>query len=383
MICPLCQSPDKKRIYRLCSNMKILGANFPDQEAHIVSCENCGLVYSDSPATQKDYLTYYTTGAKAPKYYEMFGYDETTHYFQHILQVIGKYIGPGSKILDVAGSWGELAKYIAEQGYTDITMLDPCVNCAREAESKGLRTALTDSLEMGGFLREKYDMILFNHTLEHIVDLGKTMDNARGLLKDDGHIFIEVPDAEEYANQNLAPFYFLTYEHVLHMTSHDIENLANRHGFQVIAGEKYYKKVSEYPSVHAILKKVPGKAPVRYSSVGRNAVKRYLEKCEGSLRGITALYESSGEPLILWGLGASTAILLEAFGRCNVTALIDSNPMRQGLEFSFGGKCLAITDPAALKDDEGSIFILSIPYRASIEKQIRAMGLKNKIISFP
>lgn len=119
---------------------------------------------------------------------------------------------------------------------------------------------------------------------------------------------------------------------------------------------------------------------IEFSNSPRQSVLAYIEKSQKILDKIISPIQSSQEPLTLWGIGASTTILLNAFEGCNVKQLIDRNEKRQGMEFTINGKSLRIEGPEAVGKDN-TIVILSIPYHASIERQIREMGLQNKIVS--
>lgn len=224
-------------------------------------------------------------------------------------------------------------------------------------------------------------MVLLNHSLEHILDIDGTMLSIRSVLKKDGFLFIEIPDAFAYVEEDTAPFNFLTFENVLHMTENDLSNLAECYGFEKMTGGKYYKQVSSYPSIYMVLKKKENwdNAEVAFSDVRRKSVQAYIEKSSAELETIIAPLKESRETVILWGIGASTVILLSAFAQCNVKALIDRNPKRQGLIFTIGEKEYAVEAPDTVK--KGTIVILSIPYHASIERQIREMGLTNPIFS--
>ena len=379
MKCPVCGSEKHERIYRLCDNMRILGKTFPDKEAFVAACEDCGLVFTDTIAKQEDFISYYKHGAVSPKYYEMFGEEETNHYYEHLLSIISPYMTKESKIYDVAGAWGELGKFLLDKGFTNITVIDPNADCIKSSESKGLKVAECSTADMMEHLQEKCDVMILNHTLEHILDVKTAFENMGELLKDEGHIFIEIPDALAYVDEEAAPFNFLTYEHVLHLTMHDLENLAALYGYEICVQGSYYKKVSNYPSVYAVFKKARCKGTITYSDRAKNKVEQYIVKSRESIESFIAHLRASGEPLILWGIGASTAILLNSFTGCNVVSLIDRNPARQGLKFKAGDDILAVQAPDAV--GEGTIVILSIPYHASIAKQIRDSGLKNKIVS--
>ncbi len=378
MSCPICKREDRKRLYRLCNNMKIMGNNFPETASFIAKCENCGLLYMETEAAQEDFLDYYRHGAVAPKYYDMFGKEATEVYYEHICGLIEPYIDKYSSILDVAGAWGEFESFLKARGYKNVIDLDPASKCVSYANEHGIKTMQDDSTDMSGIADKSMDMVILNHSLEHIIDVESTMQNIGRVLRDTGVLFIEVPDVEGYVDEEAAPFNFLTYEHVLHMSMNDLDNLAAIYGYEIVDSGKYYKKVSNYPSVYAVMKKGE-KREISASDKSEEAMLRYLEKSKKSLEVFLAPLQQSQEELILWGIGASTAILMESFAGCNVSTLIDRNPDRQGLKFNINGKTYEIKDPGTA--GTGTIVILSIPYHDSIEKQIREMGYENRIVA--
>lgn len=378
MSCPICKNSEKKILYKLCDNMKIMGLNFPDSASFIAKCTHCGLVYMDTMATQEDFLDYYKHGAAAPKYYDMFGKESTDDYYRHLCKLMEPYITKHSSILDIAGAWGEFAAYMKALGYEDVTDLDAAEKCVSYAAELGVKTWMTDSTDMCGIREKSFDLIILNHSLEHIIDVESTMLNIGRALKEEGYLFIEVPDIEGYADEEAAPFNFLTYEHVLHMSMNDIANLAGIYGYEMIDSGKYYKKVSNYPSIYAVMRK-GRKREVIYSELSEISMLRYLEKSQKVLEEFLAPLRQSGEELFLWGIGASTAILMEAFKGCNVKGLIDRNPNRQGLKFRINERQYVVKGPEEV--GRGTIVILSIPYHDSIERQIRQMGYGNNIVA--
>lgn len=380
MRCPICGKSESKRIYRLCDNLKILGKTFSDEPAYLVSCDSCGMVYMETAASQEDFLDYYKNGAVAAKYCDLFGAENTENYYRHLLDILERYMTPNSRILDVAGAWGELGKYLCDHGYPNVTNVDPNEDCAAESIQKGIRTVVCSSSDMAQMIPEKYDMIILNHALEHIVDVEALMRGVEQLLSERGTVFIEVPDAEGYETEEMAPYNFLTYEHVLHFSGNDLENLAVRYGYEIREMKKYYKEISSYPSIYAVLRKCSTvKRTIRYSDSSRKSVERYLAKSRAALDGLIKPLEKSQEEVTLWGIGASTTILLDAFQNCNVTALIDKNPNRQGLVFHIGDRRLTIEEPKT--EIRGTIVVLSIPYADSIRRQIRNMGIRNKVVT--
>lgn len=378
MSCPICRGKKIKRIYKLCDNLKIMGDNFPESSSYVAMCETCGLVFTDTEATQQDFLSYYQNGAVAPKYQDMFGEEATNDYYQHLYEILKPYINADSKLLDIAGAWGEFGCFMKEKGYSSFIDLDPNEKCIASAKEKGLMTVLSDSTDMTLIEADSVDMVIMNHTLEHILDVESTMKNIDRVIKADGYLFIEIPDVEGYADEEAAPYNFLTYEHVLHMSMQDMKNLANEYGYEIVEAKHYYKKVSNYPSIYAVMRK-SSKKEIEFSDKSEYAMLKYLEKSKVCLEEFITPLRESKEELILWGIGASTTILLEAFEGCNVKSLIDRNPKRQGLSFTINKNGFVVEDPSTVGC--GTIVILSIPYHDSIERQIREMGLDNKIVA--
>lgn len=378
MCCPICGEREISKLFKLCDNLKILGENFPMSPSYVSVCGVCGLIFTDTSATQEDLLKYYKNGAVAPKYLDMFGKEATEEYYHHLLEVTKPYLHEDSKILDIAGAWGEFGSFMKKKGFSHFINLDPNETCVESSKEKGIDTVLGDSTDMRAIYSDSIDFVFLNHTLEHILDVDATMKNINRVLKKDGHLFIEVPDIEGYVDEEAAPYNFLTYEHVLHMSMHDLENLANKYGYEIIDSNHYYKRVSNYPSVYAIMHKGT-KTETIYSDNSKISILNYLEKSKDSLDKFINPLRKSGEELVLWGIGASTAILLDSFEGCNVKSLIDRNPKRQGLCFKINDKILTVEDPNTV--NTGTIVILSIPYHDSIKKQIREIGLTNKIVS--
>lgn len=384
MSCPICQNKEYESIDKLCSNLEIMGKAFPKSEAELVSCTRCGLTYLRSAATQRHYLAYYDSDvSRAPKYREMFGEAGSDEYFRTIYEHISKYMKGRTEILDIAGSWGELGSFLREKAEDAVvTVVDASKKCISSIQDSGLNAVYGDASELAGITDKKYDMIIINHSLEHILNISSLMKGVFDRLREDGHVYIEVPDIEGYTKYSKAPYSFLTYEHVVHMSLQDLENLASLYGFEILESGSYYKKVSSYPSVWVVMKRGDTRKGVLKKSGDADVMREYFMRCRAQIQEKLSGLQESQRKLVLWGIGASTALLLGEFARCNVIQLIDRNPLRQGIEYKIGERTFRIQDPQQVADREAAIFILSVPYKNSIEKQIREMGLENPVICF-
>ncbi len=382
MKCQICGSKDKKILTKLCSNMKIMGPFFPDRDSFVVSCEMCGNVYVDIEADQAAFTHYYSSDySKSLSYFEVFGEENAWKYYEGIEARIARYVKKDGRILEIGGGIGELAKFLSDRGYTDITVLEPSERCIRLCKEKGLKTLLSDGFIVPEELENYFDFIIINHTLEHILDFNKILQSAHRMLKKGCSMYVEVPDAAMYAETDFVPYWFFTYEHIVHMTLESFDNIARAFSF-TINEKKSYLKCHSYYVMYAVFTKTEKVAEVPiYLPETSDSVIKYIHGCQKKLEPVINKIREANEPVILWGVGTSTAQLLNGnFDHCNVVKLVDSNPYRQNVEYTVAGKKMKIEDPSTI-DSMDTIIILPLMYDTSIRKQIKEMGLKNKIQS--
>lgn len=381
MKCQICGSEEKRVLTKLCSNMKIMGPSFPEKNSYVVACKQCGSVYIDIDADQSAFTNYYSSAySKSLSYFEVFGKDETQIYYDNIEHRIAKYVDKCGRILEIGGGIGELAKYLVDRGYSDVTVMEPSERCIELCKEKGIKTIHSDCLSVPETLEEYYDFIIINHTLEHILEFNTILENAHKMLKQKANMYIEVPDAEKYVNTDFVPYWFFTYEHIVHMCLESFDNLANVFGYSV-QEKKSYLKCNSYYVMYCIMQKENFRKPYKYIPKLEEFVKNYIDECEKKLKPVIAKIESEKKPIILWGVGTSTAQLLNGnFDGCDVVKIVDSNPYRQNVEYTVAGRHLKIESPSTIETDD-TIIILPLMYDASIRKQIADMKLNNPVQS--
>ena len=381
--CPVCDSNDKTVLSEICGNLKIMGSHFPDTASHNAVCSKCGTVYVDTMACQADFDRYYESMAKTIRYAEEFGEAVTTEYFENILGAVEPYIDAESRILDLGSGVGEFSEFMVRQGYKNVTAVDVSAANISAAQQAGVNAIIGNIAAAGGFLNasaQKFDLIVFSHTIEHILEICQAMENVKSLLADNGILFIEVPDASRYSDVDMPAYFFFTYEHLIHFTTDTLKNLSGAFGLTLIQA-KSYLKCARYHVLYGIFR-LGGKTPIVGETQTETAVREYETVCRANLKPFIGKLEHDQEKLVLWGVGASTAQLLNGnFDRCDVVKLIDSNPARQGIEFKVGNRLLKIAPPETVTDARMTIVVLPVMYRDSIVLQIREAGLTNKIVT--
>lgn len=380
--CPICEYPKKELMTNLCANMKIMGPTFPETPSQIVMCRKCGCVYVDMEATQEDFNGYYTSeSAQSLSYYEVYGKESTDVYFNDILNKFKYKINYDSQILDIAGGLGDFGVFLKEKGYKNVTVLDVNKKCVEKCSERGLDTILSDTEQFDKPLEGRFDLAVSIHSLEHYFDIKTAMESTKKLVKEGGYIYIEVPNAMKYTEVGSVPYTMYTYEHTLHLTHHTMKNIASAFGIKLLDVGQFFKAGSYYV-LYGFYQNCETENNVEFSTETKDAVLKYDKHSAEKLKPAIKKFEKSQEPLILWGIGASTALLLnESFNKCNVISLIDRNPARQGIQYNIAGCELTIQDPDTIKDENATIVVLPYWYKDSIIKQIKEMGFKNKTMS--
>lgn len=378
--CPICDSLEKSEISLLSNNMKVLGDTFPSSATTLVSCSQCGAVYIDTEANQSHFSNYYNSGySKTISYVETFGKDVANKYFTNIYNSFKEYINKNSKILDMGAGRGEFSQFLQTLGYDNIIAVEPSKDNYEHMVKNHLNSFFADSFSINQKTNMKFDLIVLSHTLEHILDFKDALLNLKKLLNPNGIIYIEVPNSQKYDKVDFPSYFFFTFEHIIHFTKSDFENLAKSYGFKLLQTNDYLK-CNSYFVINGIFQNGGNVGKLIYTNETKKAIERYLQYSKEKLMPVIKELENSQVELILWGIGASTAQLLnDTFDKCNVIQLIDNNPSRQGIEFIISDKKMIIEPPSNLINNNATIVVLPIMYKKSIIEQIQMLGFKNKI----
>lgn len=101
---------------------------------------------------------------------------------------------PESKIVDVGCGSGALLKLLATAGMKNLLGADPFI--PNELNSKdGVKVLKIPITDVYG----AHDLIMFNHSFEHIPNQLETLKHVASILKPNGHCVIRIPTVSSYA----------------------------------------------------------------------------------------------------------------------------------------------------------------------------------------
>jgi SAM-dependent methyltransferase len=136
-----------------------------------------------------------------------------------------------SRILDVGCGSGAILQRLAAIGFQDLTGVDPFLKAA--TPSGPVRLLKADIEEIGG----RFDFIMFNHSLEHVLNPEATLSAARRLLSETGHCLVRIPTCSSFAWQHYGRNWVQLDppRHVVIFSRDGLSRLAARVGFRLDA----------------------------------------------------------------------------------------------------------------------------------------------------
>jgi len=192
--CPVCKHPAYKNLM-ICKDHLVSEESFA-----LVECMKCGLVYTN-PRPEEGSLH---------KYYQSDNYISHTskgNNLTNILYKIARYFTKRSKyklvtsyqktgkILDYGCGTGDLLKFFKDKGWETIG-IEPDPTARKIAEESNELTVVENLKQLPA--KEKYDVIMLWHVMEHISDLKSTARKIVKHLDDNGTLIIAVPNHESY-----------------------------------------------------------------------------------------------------------------------------------------------------------------------------------------
>jgi SAM-dependent methyltransferase len=112
-------------------------------------------------------------------------------YAVHQMNLLGA--GPDTRILDIGSGSGRFLRTLRSLGFRRLTGIDPFVE--KDIEEEGVRILKTDLFGVEG----QFDVLAFNHSLEHMSEPVEVLRRACEVLTDRGRCMVRLPVAGSYA----------------------------------------------------------------------------------------------------------------------------------------------------------------------------------------
>jgi SAM-dependent methyltransferase len=385
--CPICGSADRRVVFH--QEFATVDQATPVTGYDVAVCRRCGGSYADGIPDQSAFDRYYREMSK----YEYAQRDgaESEHDSRRLALIAGivtRHLeSPAARILDVGCASGRLLANIREEGYPDVTGLDPSPACAAAAARLYGIAVRTMTLGEIATSAELFDVVIMVGVLEHLRDLDGAFDHLRTILPPGGLLYVEVPDVTAFADWPNAPYQDFSTEHINFFSPISLSNLMLRHGFSRVFLEQNHREQSYktvMSNISAVYRREPAaaQAEIQFDPDTAAGLERYLTQCaedDRRLRSAIDAVVDAQRPILVWGVGTHTSRLMATsrLAEANIVAFIESNSRYQGRTL-HGRPILA---PEALKDRSEPVLISSRVFQKEIADQIRdGLGCPNELI---
>lgn len=151
---------------------------------------------------------------------------------------LGEFVAPfltgrrGESFLDVGGSTGIIALYLSELFGLNPTIIDPAPDEIEEADKYGLNTitALIEDWDPAG---QQFDVVGMFQTIDHLLDVHKTLVKIRQIIKPDGLFVVDIVDFRIAYLKNRSLELATKIDHPYGLTESTMEAFLARTGFSI------------------------------------------------------------------------------------------------------------------------------------------------------
>ena len=218
--CPICASKNTYK-FRNFLRKDIFPTNIGVTKFELKDelCIGCGLIFSNPVPSQKSLNSFYSN-----KFLNKFLNPD--YNIKNQIRFIKKNFNTDNKILEIGSSNNFLVKELKSYGY----------------RVHGYDLSNKSNLVMG-----KFDVVLFNHVLEHTSKPFEFLKSLKSLCKSNGFFIIEVPNSENYLKTETS---VLTCEHNYHFNKYNLIKFLEKIGFKFKFHEK--KLISRKSSLRLV-----------------------------------------------------------------------------------------------------------------------------------
>jgi SAM-dependent methyltransferase len=341
----------------------------------VVSCESCGCVFADGIPDDSVFASYYGERSKYEHAYRGgTEHAEETERLRLLADWIAAQIPSDASLIDMGCGTGRLLAWLRERGFASAAGLDPSSTCVQNAR------ILSQCPVIHSAIRDKppeyppADAVVLSAVLEHVPDVNATIQMVSTWLRDDGALFLEVPDAGHFASVQNAPYQEFSVEHINFFSGAALENLMHVHGFDVVAIDRTTAPVGPGCIGHVVRShaiKSGNKTEARRENESRSGIVAYIATCADlATHEETVLQRiaDAREPIYIWGVGTLCQRLLSTgkLAKVNIRGFVDSSSHHEGK--TVAGK--PILPPRQLPDDGMPILITSWQFEDEIRRQI-------------
>jgi ubiquinone/menaquinone biosynthesis C-methylase UbiE len=246
--CDICFSNDSEQLFKV----RDYSVKVDDlQIFNIVRCRKCGLVYMNPQPNHEELSQYYGN-----KYYTHVPAGEKNNSKKgrvfKLLRWVKRKIITGNefklpihsevgRFLDVGcGKGNYITEYMKQYPQWEFFGIEPDSQSAKLASQLDSVIIINNTIKNAKFSDNFFDILMMNHSLEHIPNPSETLQECQRILKEDGKIIIRVPNFGSLAAKIFKQYWVAidAPRHLFHFTEKTIHTMLDKAGFNVLISRR-------------------------------------------------------------------------------------------------------------------------------------------------
>jgi len=230
--CPICGSAKQEKA------LKTKDYFLSQEEFSISKCKKCGFHFTNPRPIEEKLSAYYKSEnyishSNSKKGLFGFLYQQVRRYTLKKKYDLISSKKDANRILDIGCATGQFLNEFKKRGW-NCQGIEPDEQ-ARHFAEKNYGLKVFDPKNIMDLESHSFDVITMWHVLEHVSDLSRRMEDLRRLIKENGIVFIALPNLKSWDALHYGKYWagLDLPRHLYHFTKNDVENLFEKYGFQL------------------------------------------------------------------------------------------------------------------------------------------------------
>ncbi len=377
--CPVCSASEVVSLYTI-RGVPRIGCQFVESAAdarsaergdlELVACGDCGHVYNRT--FEPEWALY------VPGYENALGFSARQRSEMETIsnRLIHDYGLRDKSILEIGCGAADFLTMVCRKGPNRGVGYDPTQQTRVQAAGVGSVTVRGEAFRASQTCPA--DLVCALHVLEHLANVGQTLQFARASLKSTGIGYFQVPNG--LAIFRRLNIWDLTYEHVSYFSPSSLRRALIAAGFAVLRLEESFG--GQYLNADAAATADARVDAERPSEESWNGFSEAFERVTESWRREVARLFDDSRRTIVWGAGAKAVTflnLLDVRSGGGVDYAVDINPRKAGRYIP--GSAQQIVPPDFLRDYRpDTVIVMNGEYLPEIRRTLSAMQLDCRVI---